>query len=138
MTRPENTEQRFLTSFVPDPETGCWLWTRPLTRMGYGRFYDHGYVMAHRVMYERVRGPIPVGLTIDHLCRRRNCVNPWHLEPVTLAENVLRGYSPAAICARKTHCLRGHPLSGDNLLNSPHRICRTCHNARYIPKGAVA
>jgi hypothetical protein len=46
--------------------------------------------MAHRVMWERLRGPIPPSFVLDHLCGRKACVNPDHLEPVTQAENILR------------------------------------------------
>jgi hypothetical protein len=50
-------------------------------------------VQAHRVVYEAMKGPIPKGLTIDHLCQNTGCVNPDHMEPVTLAENLRRGHA---------------------------------------------
>lgn len=70
----------------------CWLWTGVCHRTGgYGRFYVGGrggrFVQAHRWAYEHHLGPIPTGLTIDHLCMVRSCVNPTHLEPVSQAEN---------------------------------------------------
>lgn len=72
-----------------DKGVGCWEWTRSLTTAGYGnlRLPDGRYGYAHRMSWELSRGPIPDGLTIDHLCRNRKCVNPEHLEPVTQAEN---------------------------------------------------
>lgn len=72
----------------------CWLWTGALNDSGYGVILidDHRTLMyAHRVIYERFVGPIPAGMTLDHLCRTRHCVNPTHVEPVTNAENVRRG-----------------------------------------------
>lgn len=83
-------------------------------------------VLAHRAMYEALRGPIPEKLTLDHLCRNRDCVNPWHLEPVTAIENTRRGH------ALVTHCKRGHPLSGANLRSSKShgRVCVACANER--------
>lgn len=70
-------------------ESGCWEWTANLTAAGYGMLNvgNGKYGYAHRYSWEHMRGPIPAGLTIDHLCRNRRCVNPDHLEPVTQAEN---------------------------------------------------
>lgn len=70
----------------------CWLWTPPVDRStGYGRInIDRSNIGAHRFAYELLVGPIPEGLQIDHLCRVRACVNPAHLEPVTVSENVRR------------------------------------------------
>ncbi len=110
-------------------KNGCWNWD-VCDNLGYGRATDgkHRSVKAHRLMYERLVGPIPEGLVIDHLCRNRTCVNPDHLEPVTQSENVRRGNGFSAVNARKTHCKRGHPLDGDNLYRNPAgaRVCRTC------------
>lgn len=111
----------------------CWLWTGSLDHGGYGSIKQTGtcVLRAHRVSYEKYIGPIPEGLQLDHLCRNRACVNPAHLEPVTKAENMRRGFGFSAINARKTHCLRGHELSGENLaIWSGRRNCRTCVAAR--------
>jgi hypothetical protein len=112
----------------------CWEWQASKTRDGYGNFSigDHRMVLAHRFSYETLVGPVPDGLDLDHLCRNRACVNPTHLEPVTRAENVYRGIAPAAINKRKTYCIRGHPLSGENLrfTRAGKRVCRECRNMR--------
>jgi len=78
----------------------CWLWIGAITKNGYGNFWltdVKSNVFAHRWAYERLRGPIPTGLVIDHLCRVRHCVNPEHMEPVTIRVNSLRGMSPTIL-----------------------------------------
>lgn len=110
-------------------ESGCWLWTGTILPSGYGqaRKMTHGvmqYARAHRSVYAHLRGPIPAGLTLDHLCRVKCCVNPDHLEPVTLKVNILRGTGPTALNAKKTHCLHGHALIAQNM--SRHRTSREC------------
>lgn len=88
-------------------------------------------VKAHRLVYERNVGPIPDGLTIDHLCRRRNCLNHEHMEAVTRHENTIRGEGPSAQHARKTHCPSGHPYDESNTrLYRGSRYCIACGKAR--------
>ena len=88
-------------------------------------------MQSHTYAWELANGPIPAGLQLDHLCRVGLCVNPAHLEPVTGRVNTLRGTSPAAVNAAKTHCINGHLLDGDNLyLEGSKRKCRTCMSAR--------
>ncbi len=121
-----------LSRGVRDPETECWEWAGTRFR-GYGMIGVRGLEnrRAHRVSYETFVGPIPDGLTIDHLCRNRGCVNPAHLEPVTNKVNVLRGVGPTAVNARKTHCCRGHEFTPENtLLSSGRRYCRACIKVR--------
>lgn len=102
----------------------CWMWMGARSNTGYGTFWDgQRNVYAHRFAY----GDVPNGLQIDHLCRVRLCVNPAHLEAVTSRENTLRGVSPPSINILKTVCLRGHALSGDNLIVYwKGRKCREC------------
>ena len=109
-----------------EPNSGCWLWTAHVDRLGYGHVTRGGQNQrVHRVMYELAKGPIPEGLTIDHLCRVRSCVNPEHMEPVTQRVNVLRGEANAAKNARKTHCQNGHEFE---VMENGWRYCRSCGN----------
>lgn len=87
--RLEPIENRFWR-FVEKTDD-CWNWTGCLFPRGYGCFsIGSQTVSAHRVSYELANGPIPMGLTIDHLCRNKRCVNLDHLEAVTLLVNVRR------------------------------------------------
>ena len=107
----------------------CWLWTAAVNAKGYGVMcVKNGSTLAHVISYNIHVGQIHSGMQIDHLCRVRNCVNPNHLEVVTPRVNVHRGFGPTAVHARKTHCPKGHPYSGDNLYLSPrgNRQCREC------------
>jgi hypothetical protein len=90
----------------------CWEWTGRKNVGGYGSvsLNDREYPV-HRVAYTILRGPIPDGLTLDHLCRNKACCNPAHLDPCTAVENAMRGDNPAAKNARKTHCAKGHELT---------------------------
>ena|SRR3990167_3156925 len=108
-----------------DASGDCWAWTGPRNAKGYGRFRNH---QAHRIAYEILVGPIGTGLTLDHLCRNHACVNPDHLESVTVRENILRGYGLSAQAARHTHCPNGHQFTSNNTYrNQGYRQCRECH-----------
>lgn len=134
-------EEKFW-SHVRKTET-CWLWTGNTNKdrkgkhrkAGYGQFAsqrirsEQKTILAHRFSYELHKGPIPEGLTIDHLCRNTLCVNPDHLEAVTTKENILRGTNPMAINSRKTHCKNGHTLkSASKTKQGLKRKCRECLN----------
>lgn len=128
---PDGTvEDRFWAKVDKNGPLGCWVWTASTYPSGYGAFgVAPGKVnCAHRFAYELLVGPIPEGLQLDHLCRTRLCVNPVHLEPVTIAENVLRGIGPSATNARKTHCIHGHPFDEANtkIDREGFRHCRAC------------
>jgi hypothetical protein len=110
---------------------GCWIFTGA-TRNGYGAVMHAGYTQyAHRVIYEDRVGPIPEGLTLDHVkargCTSRRCVNPDHLEPVPAGINSLRGEGAATQNARKTACPQGHPY--DVRWADGSRRCSRCRNA---------
>lgn len=125
----------------------CWNW-RGSVNDGYAIFSVQcdrktkwKRYRAHRFIYELMRGPVPLGLVLDHLCRNRACVNPEHLEVVPNKVNVLRGVGLTAQNARKTHCKNGHEFTPANtrFIRPRGRGCKTCDaqikcNARH--KGA--
>ena len=116
---------RFMENVLVNYETGCWQWMGYAT-CGYGQLYADGRTQkAHRFIYETRFGKIPKGLTIDHLCRNRMCVNPFHMEIATYRENALRGIGPSAQNARKTHCIRGRELPSEAIYNR-WRYCKQC------------
>lgn len=96
---------RFEDKYMPEPNSGCWLWLASLRANGYGQVgrggRGSGMELAHRAAYNLYVGPIPDGLVLDHLCRVRACVNPAHLEPVTNTENLRRGDHPNMVKARQ-------------------------------------
>lgn len=85
--------------YLADSVTGCWVWQHYKDRKGYGVIKRNGRNrQAHCHFYELLRGKIPEGMQLDHLCRNTSCVNPDHLEIVTNAENTRRGLN-----AKLTH-----------------------------------
>jgi hypothetical protein len=107
----------------------CWEWLGFKQRKGYGTFaIKRGNYPAHRVSFTINKGSIPGGLTLDHLCCNKGCVNPRHLEPVTNTENIARSYS------RSTTCKNGHPKEEHSYFApNGHRRCRICDRAK-IPR----
>lgn len=109
---------------IPEPMSGCWLWTGYINSGGYGR---------HRAIYKKTVGEVPKGMDLDHLCRVRCCVNPYHLEPVTRSENLRRGDNGKIIRARaaaKTHCPKGHEYNEENTYRHPCNGGRGCFACR--------
>lgn len=133
----DGDRERLLHKVEKQPD-GCWMWTGAVFKAtGYGVFNarsDDGVWRphtAHRSAYLMFVGPIPEGFQVDHLCRVRLCANPTHLEAVTQQENNRRSNSRSARQARQTHCIHGHPLSGENLRikRDGRRECRACARA---------
>lgn len=134
--------EAFLQRVLPEPMSGCWLWTANCDSHGYGRYCSGGgQTQAHIVSYEDENGPVPDGLELDHLCRVRCCVNVKHLEAVTHAENCRRGIAPAVsktFFGLRIHCHKGHELTPENTTflklngNGVARRCRTCSRANML------
>lgn len=118
----------FLAMHTVQPD-GCWYFTGKRNPKGYGLAGMHG--SAHRYYYKQLVGPIPEGLTIDHLCKVTYCVNPAPMEPVTVEENTRRA---RAAKRDRTHCPYGHELTEDNTYTYPvtgSRECKICRR-RYV------
>ena len=140
---------------VPDPETGCLLWTGVKDRRGYGQIKIGGHNgrnrRVHRVAWELDNGPVPDDLELDHVwdrgCRHKHCANLAHLELVTSAENTRRGIAAHGgknFNAAKTHCPQGHPYDEENTFyandrthrHGVHRMCRICMRENKIRRRA--
>lgn len=135
-------EARFwlkVTAAGPDG-MDCWLWTDARDKDGYGKFrLGRASKRSHRVAWELLRGDIPndpktdESLVLDHLCRNRACVNPWHLDPVTNLVNVRRGEALS-----EDACRRGHPRTAMNTGITPRgiRYCKDCKREDAVLRGA--
>lgn len=114
---------RIATKIQVDEE-GCWLWQSYIRPNGYGQAYWESWPrLAHRLVYTLLVRPLTDTEVLDHLCGKKACVNPAHLEPVTLAENIRR----AARANRKETCSKGHPII---TAASGRRRCRECAQGR--------
>lgn len=122
--------EHFWSKVLFIPFYDCLEWNAAKNNHGYGSFYDgNNTFTAHKWMYERNFGKIPLGFDLDHKCRNRGCVNLNHLELVTHKENVLRGIGPTAINAKKTHCKNGHEL-----IERKCKICDSEYQKKYAEK----
>jgi hypothetical protein len=119
-------------SYVELGPNGCWLWTGTIIPSGYGilrqlpRRRDQPQIrwLAHRFAWEVLRGRLPRGMDVHHLCSVKRCVNPDHLEPLSKADHIRTWNHEGS----KTHCPQGHPY---DLLNTRwseqgERVCRVC------------
>ncbi len=111
-------------------ENGCVLWPG-WKRKGYARCQVNGRtVSVHRLVYERMVGPIPPGYDLHHTCETKHCINFAHLEPLPPADHSKK--RSWEYQWSKTHCPAGHEYAGDNLdLSQPgERSCKSCRRIR--------
>lgn len=134
--------QRFWQKVNPASALECWIWNANMHYKGYGLFGRDGKTLkAHRFSYETMIGPIPDGLVLDHLCRVRSCVNPYHLDPVTSGVNTRRGLCNSTR-PLKTHCPHGHEYSEGNIYlevakdGGKVRHCRACRHRAVTESNA--
>ena len=109
--------------------SACWLWPS-VDRYGYGLIAVDGKTqLAHRVAFRLFRGPVPDGMQLDHLCRQRNCINAFHLDPVDNDTNCVRGNGFVVANRSKVACINGHPFDDANTYSRPRggRGCRSCN-----------
>lgn len=142
--KPIPVELRFWTKVdLPEDLELCWKWLGGQSS-GYGRFSidsslvaNRKQVPAHRFAYEYFHGPLAKDLVLHHICKNTLCVNPKHLQPLSIKEHVAQsisvGVMVAALQSVKTHCPKGHPYEGSNLSirRDGSRVCRECKRQRY-------
>lgn len=135
MASPKNTVEGLIASMVEKMESPCWVWQGKEFGSDWGQAcFDGVNSPPHRVVYEHFHGAIADGFQLRPTCRNKHCVNPEHMQLITIAESIHKySKSPAGFNARKTECLRGHSLSGANLYIDPsngNRQCRLCKAMR--------
>jgi len=119
----------------------CLIWNGHINKKGYGMMsLNHQAFLVHRISYELFKGSIPKGLTVDHLCKNKACQNVDHMEAISNKDNILRGNNTAARNSRKTHCIRGHEFTPENIYkqHGNMRMCRECtrisHHNSYLKR----
>lgn len=115
-------------------EKGCWEYQGWKSTLGYAEAELGGKrYMVHRFMYEALTAaPVPEGFDICHSCHNRACLNPYHIRSDTHQANLMDSSRAKRLQGQgKTHCKRGHPLSGDNLTPGVFRGCKICQRGRY-------
>lgn len=142
--KARSPEERFWSFVSPEPTTGCWLWTGHVQHQGYGRLWSadrQGMILATHVALAIAGRPVPPRMMACHRCDVWGvgpaCVNPDHLFVGSNQDNqidyVAKGLNEKT---RRTHCVRGHPLTPANVFlrasrnGRPGRNCRTCNVER--------
>lgn len=133
--------ERFEERYIPEPNSGCWLWTGGIRPAGYGTFYDGTRsIGAHQFSWMIHNGAdcVPPKMQVCHTCDNPPCVNPDHLWLGTRSENMLDASHKKRLADRthfnslKTHCPSGHPYEGANVAwNKKGRICVACQATHY-------
>lgn len=129
----EQIETSLYESYRECPITACWNWVGTVSTQNYGvmRLADGKMYRSHRVAYYLRNGSIQDDMVIDHKCKNTRCVNPDHLEQVTLKENTWRGLAPSSLAGRRESCSKGHKYTEQNTSydRDGARVCRTCQRA---------
>jgi hypothetical protein len=124
--RAKNTLESIRRRCIPQ-ENDCWKWDGAHDPRGYARVsWDGKNTKVATLLWETEFREVHPRLELDHICRNKWCVNPYHLEEITHKDNTRRHYDLV-----DGFCMYGHALEGDNVYTDPDgkRIrCRTCAN----------
>lgn len=143
-------EEKFEKSYMPEPNTGCWLWTLSSNGDGYGIIFKkrkEKKVYAHRFSYQMYKGKIPDGMIVCHKCDTPSCVNPDHLFVGTDGDNVRDCVSKGRhkfgrhLYRDMSLCKRGHSMTKENTIfrkRDGSRECRICAaTLKRIGRGSI-